>query len=104
MFGVVIIFVLCAAATGLFMILEVNWSINNLMRTWNQLWGPLKIFIIPMFPICFMPVILDVLLTIGITMLLGAEGMMGLMVSMMICSAMAGYLFYMRRKHNWRFI
>ena len=104
MFGIVAIFGICAVATGIFMILELNWSIKNLMQTWHSLWGPLKIFIIPMIPLCFMPIILDVLITIGITMFIGAEGMMGLMTSMVICSCIAGYLFYMRRKHNWKYI
>jgi hypothetical protein len=104
MLGIVIIFGICALTTGIFIILELNWSIHNLMATWAKLWGPMKIIIIPMAPICFLPVIIDVCITLGVTMFLGAEGMMGLLTSGIICSAIAGYLYYMRRKHNWRFI
>lgn len=99
-------FAFCAFAliTGVFIILEINWSIKNVMENWEKFWGPLKIFAILLSPLCFMPVILDVTITIGIGMLLGAEGMMGMAVSMIITSAIAGYLFYMRRKHNWKYI
>ncbi|HLD91486.1 MAG TPA: hypothetical protein VI911_10860 [Patescibacteria group bacterium] len=104
MFATVILFAITAILTGVFMILELNWSIHNLMRTWSQLWGPLKIMIIPMIPVCFLPIILDVAITLGIVTFLGAEGMMGLLTSSIMCSAIAGYLFYMRRKHQWRYI
>jgi hypothetical protein len=104
MLGIVIIFGICALATGIFIILELNWSINNLMLTWDKLWGPLKIFILPMAPICFLPVLIDVAITLAVTSFLGAEGMMGLLTSGIICSAVAGYLYYMRRRHNWKYI
>lgn len=104
MLFVTLIFAVTALATGIFIILELNWSINNLMSTWNKLWGPAKILVIPMTPICFLPVIFDVAITLGVVSFLGAEGMMGLLTSGIICSSIAGYLYYMRRKHNWRYI
>lgn len=104
MLGIVIIFGVCAIVTGIFIILELNWSINNFMKLWAHFWGPGKILAILGFPICFLPVGIDVGITIGVGMLLGTEGMMGLMVSMMVTSIAAGYLYYMRRKHKWRFI
>ena len=102
----VMLFAFCifALITGIFIILEINWSIKNVMENWKKFWGPLKIFAILLAPLCFMPVILDVVATIGIGTLLGAEGMMGMAVSMIITSSIAGYLFYMRRKHNWKYI
>lgn len=104
MFGIVIIFGICAIATCAFLILELNWSIKNLMTTWNSLWGPLKIFIIPMIPICFLPILIDVAITLAVIRFLGAEGMMGLLTAGIVCSGIAGYLYYMRRKHNWKYI
>ena len=104
MLWVVIIFGVCALMTGGFIILKLNWSINNVMENWKKFYGPLKIFAIILAPLCFMPVILDVSITIAIGLLLGTEGMMGMMVSMMVTSAIAGYLFYMRRKHKWKYI
>ena len=97
-------FCIFALITGIFIILEINWSIKNVMENWKKFWGPLKIFAILLAPLCFMPVILDVVATIGIGTLLGAKGMMGMAVSMIITSSIAGYLFYMRRKHNWKYI
>jgi len=104
MLWVTVIFGVCSLMTGLFIVLELNWSIQNLMRLWNRCWGPLKILAIILSPLCFMPVILDVIITLGVTMLLGAEGMMGLMASMVVASTVAGYLYYMRRKHGWQYI
>lgn len=104
MFHIVIVFGVMGAITCLFMVLELNWSINNLMNTYNRLWGPSKILIIFMIPLCFMPIILDVVITIGVIAFLGAEGMMGLLVSSIICPGIAAYLYYMRRKHKWKYI
>ena len=101
MFAIVIIFLVCAAATGMFIVLELNWSIRNFQNGWKSRKGPFKIIAIAMIPLYGMPIILDVLITIGVTMFLGAEGMMGLMTSMVITSSVGGYLFYKRRKHGW---
>lgn len=104
MFGITVIFGICALITGSFIILELNWSIQNIRYHWNRMWGPAKIVAILLAPFCMMPVILDVTITLAIAYLLGTSGMMGMMVSMVVTSTIAGYLFYMRRKHNWRYI
>jgi uncharacterized membrane protein HdeD (DUF308 family) len=104
MIWITLMFGFCAIITGVFIILELNWSIQNIMDNWKKFWGPLKIFAILLAPFCFMPVILDVLITIGVGMLLGTSGMMGMMVSMLVTSIVAAFLYYMRRKHNWKYI
>ena len=104
MLGIVVIFGIAAFVTGAFIIIELNWSVQNCMHWFEKFKGPLKIFAIPVAPFCFMPVIIDVLITIGINMLLDASGMMGMMVSMIICSVVAGYLYRLRRQHGWKWI
>ena len=103
MFAIVVIFLICAALTGIFTILELNWSIKNFLEGWNHYMGPLKIIALVLLPLYMMPIFLDVGITLAVTTFLGAEGMMGLMTSMVITSSVAGYLFYMRRKHNWKY-
>lgn len=103
MLAVVVIFLSCAVLTGIFTILELNWSIKNFREGWHSYKGPFKVLAILKLPLYMMPILLDVGITLSITMFLGAEGMMGLMVSMTITSAIAGYLFYMRRKHGWKY-
>ena len=103
MFAIVVIFLICAALTGIFTILELNWSIKNFLEGWNSHMGPFKVIDIILLPLYMMPIFLDVGITLGVTTFLGAEGMMGLMTSMVITSSVAGYLFYMRRKHGWKY-
>ncbi len=99
MFATLIVFIIFGFITGAFIVMELNWSIKNVqINTKNgKITGYLTI------PLCFMPVIWDVLITIGISILLGTKGMMGMAVSMVACSMIAGYLFYARRKHHWRY-
>lgn len=103
MLWLAVISIVLAGLTGFFIVMEINWSIHNFLDLANRK-GIKRILCVPMMPLCFMPVILDVLITIGIAKLIGTSGMIGMFMSAVVCSFVAGYLFYKRRKMGWRYM
>lgn len=104
MLGIVIIAIVCAFVTTTLIICEIHWSIQNLIRMFERNTGVLRIKAILLVPLCFMPVLLDVFITLGLAVLLGLGGMVGSMVSMVASSSIALYLFVQRRRYGWRYI
>ena len=89
--------IVCAVITACFMIAEIHWSLQNVLRLMEgrNVFG--KLIRIPFLPFCFLPLIWDVLITIGLTMLFGmGANLIGMMSSMVLCSLVAAYLFVQR--------
>lgn len=103
MLPVIIIGILSAFITTGFIIAEIHWSLQNLNRLLANYRGIWKVAAVPFIPICFLPVLWDVLITIGLSFLFGFSGVLGMMVSMVASSVIAAYLFFQRRRNGWRY-
>ncbi|OGJ86563.1 MAG: hypothetical protein A2487_13490 [Candidatus Raymondbacteria bacterium RifOxyC12_full_50_8] len=101
MLEVLIIALVCGALSIIFIILEINASFNNLIRTWENLHGLSKLCMLWLWPLAILPVLIDVGITLGVVWLFSINGgMVGSMTAMMCSAFVSGYLFIRRKRHS----
>lgn len=97
---ITIIGLICGGISIIFIVMEIDESFKN----WGYLTQNFKAYHIYKLPYiiikAWLPLIMDVGITLGVVWLFSMGGVMGMLVSLMASSIISSYLYFRRRSSN----